>query len=682
MTKSFLIATVAAFALTAPAQAADQRERQTNGEQRAKQKRGDQRATRAKAQPRAAERRQSVRAERPKARAAERRQSVRAERPQARQKVRAQQIRAQQTRVQARKRVEMDRPQVRKQAQVERKAPRGETRVRVQSRPVERRTKLVQQIRPRVERQRVERDVRAQRNIRSQGRGPERRVEVQQRNAERFRAQQQRLAQVRDRNDDRFEAQRKLQRQLQAQRVNRNERIDDRQDMRRAQQRLLARMAKPSRNIGDRIDLRQRQLSRDWYDDYRARRYARLAPSTRYVYDYNDNDGYLYKVDRQSNAIAALFPLLGGAFSVAQPMPIGFNSYNVPSAYRSLYYDTPNTQFRYGDGAIYRVDPTTQVIQTVVALLTGQNLRVGQMLPTGYDVYNVPSAYRQRFVDRDDMWYRYNDGNIYGVDPYSRQIQSMYPMSYGGYNVGYPAPSYASYGGYTGYGSYGGYPSNSVPYGYNQLYNSQPGYNYQYANGGVYQVDPTTQLVSALVALVTGTNLGIGQQLPRGYDVYNVPSAYRASYFDTPNAMYRYNDGNIYQVDPYSRVIQASIPVSYGGYNVGYPVPSAYPGYAVPNQYAGLYNAAPGYDYRYSDGGIYAVNPQTQIVQSQVALLTGNTFGVGQMLPAGYDAYNVPFAYRDRYYDTPNSMYRYADGNIYQVDPTTRLIQAVIDAIV
>ena len=129
-------------------------------------------------------------------------------------------------------------------------------------------------------------------------------------------------------------------------------------------------------------------------------------------------------------------------------------------------------------------------------------------------------------------------------------------------------------------------------------------------------------------------------------------------------------------------MIQASIPVSYGGYMVGQPIPAAYPGYAVPSQYSGLYHTAPGYDYRYFDGGIYAVNPQNQIVQSQVALLTGNTFGVGPALPMGYDVYIVPFAYRDRYYDTPQSMYRYADGYIYQVDPTTRLIQAVIDAIV
>ena len=138
--------------------------------------------------------------------------------------------------------------------------------------------------------------------------------------------------------------------------------------------------------------------------------------------------------------------------------------------------------------------------------------------------------------------------------------------------------------------------------------------------------------------------------LPSGYDVYNVPSAYRSTYFDTADAWYRYDDGYIYEVDPRTRMIQASIPLSYGGYIVGQPVPAAYPGYAVPDLYNGLYYSAPGYDYRYFDGGIYAVDPDRQIVQSQVALLTGQTFGVGQMLPAGYDAYNVPFAYRDRYY--------------------------------
>jgi len=662
MTKSFLIATVAAFAITAPAQAADSGQREKR-EQQAKQKRGNQAAARGKAEVRV-ERRQNVAK-------AQVQQKSRVSQPQAK----------------ARARVEVERPQVRKQARVERKAaPKVEARK--QERVVER--KAVQRAPQRAQRERIESQARVQRVEARDNRGQQRRAVVHNRNRERFIAHREQLQR-----QHRLQRQRQLQQQAQVlqRRDNRLDRRDNLLDRREnrlerrqeliQRQRVLAQtFRRPSRNIGQRINLRQREVNRDWYRAYLARRYSRFAPTNRYFYDYDYNDGYVYKVDRRTGVIAALMPMLGGAFAVRQPMPIGYNSYNVPYAYRSMYYDTPNYQYRYGSGAIYRVNPQTQMIQAVVALLTGQNLGVGEMLPAGYDVYNVPYQYRQRFVDRNDMWYRYADGNVYGVNPYSRRIQSMHPLNYGGYNVGYRAPSYASYGGYTGYGSYGGYPSYSVPYGYQNLYNSQPGYNYQYANGGIYQVDPTTQLVSALVALVTGTNLGVGQTLPSGYDAYNVPSAYRASYYDTPNAWYRYNNGNIYQVDPYSRVVQASIPVSYNGYMVGQPVPAAYSGYAVPTRYSGLYNAAPGYDYRYFDGGIYAVNPQTQIVQSQVALLTGNTFGVGQMLPMGYDAYNVPYAYRDRYFDTPQSMYRYADGYIYQVDPTTRLIQAVIDAIV
>ena len=48
-------------------------------------------------------------------------------------------------------------------------------------------------------------------------------------------------------------------------------------------------------------------------------------------------------------------------------------------------------------------------------------------------------------------------------------------------------------------------------------------------------------------------------------------------------------------------------------------------------------------------------------------------------MPVGYDVYNVPYAYRDRYYDTPDAWYRYSDGYIYEVDPETQLIAAVIE---
>jgi hypothetical protein len=61
-------------------------------------------------------------------------------------------------------------------------------------------------------------------------------------------------------------------------------------------------------------------------------------------------------------------------------------------------------------------------------------------------------------------------------------------------------------------------------------------------------------------------------------------------------------------------------------------------------------------------------------------LLAGD-LGVGQAMPADYGVYNVPMAYRDRYYDSPDAMYRYNDGYIYQADPKTQLITAVIDAL-
>jgi hypothetical protein len=56
--------------------------------------------------------------------------------------------------------------------------------------------------------------------------------------------------------------------------------------------------------------------------------------------------------------------------------------------------------------------------------------------------------------------------------------------------------------------------------------------------------------------------------------------------------------------------------------------------------------------------------------------------GVGDLLPSGYDAYNVPLDYRDTYYDTPDAMYRYADNSIYQVDPQSRMIEEVISLLV
>jgi len=282
-----------------------------------------------------------------------------------------------------------------------------------------------------------------------------------------------------------------------------------------------------------------------WYDDYVPLRYrTSYYDNDRYYYRY-DGD-YLYRLNQSDNVVLSLFPILGGAYSVGRPMPYYYDSYyNVPLGYSSLYYDTPNSYYRYGDGAIYGIDPTTQLITGIVALLTGQNFGIGQMLPMGYDTYNVPYAYRSSYYDTPDMWYRYDDGYIYGVDPRSRLIQSSYPV-YGGYMVGNPWPSYAGYG-------------YDVPNYYDDLYYDAPGYDYRYASGGIYQVDPKTQLIAALAALVTGQNFNVGQRLPLGYDAYNVPFAYRDQYYDNDDYWYRYADGRILQVDPGTRVIRRVI---------------------------------------------------------------------------------------------------------------------------
>ena len=660
MTRTFLAATVAVLAIAAPAQAQrgdDDRPQRAQRAEKAEARGGEQRVQRQRAHAEAQQ--QRVRSEPP-----QRAQRVAIERPQ----------RAERMRVERRQPEQRVRPQ-----QMQRRSAALEERRRVRdSRLEERRLRA-----PEAQRAQV-REQRAQRRIEQQQISPQRLARqrtVERRNEARAAERQLRF--------DTGRAERQAAQQVRGQQrdTERLARLQERLERREARvsqraQRVLRQRVEQERqfvrtfaDVGKRFERRDR----DWSDRIVAQRFRSFAnASDDYLYDYNSDNGYLYQVDRDRQLVTALFPVLGGAFGVGQPLPIGYQDYNVPYGYRSLYYDTPDYYYRYGDGAIYRVDPTTQLIQGVVALLTGQRLGVGQMLPAGYDVYNVPFAYRDDYYDSDDAWYRYDDGYIYQVDPYTRRIVRLIPVSYGSsYAVGYPMPTYASYGGYGAYG----YPSYGVPYGYQSLYYDAPGYNYHYANGGIYQVDPLSRLVTALVALVTGTNLGVGQMLPAGYDVYNVPFAYRDRYFDTQDAWYRYDDGYIYQVDPHTRLIETAIPVSYGGYTVGYPAPAGF-GYDVPDAYDDLYYAEDGYDYRYFDGGIYQLHPDTQVVLGVPALLTGHDLAVGHPLPVGYDVYNVPYAYRDRYYDSADNWYRYADGHIYQVDPTTRLITAVIDAIV
>lgn len=165
-----------------------------------------------------------------------------------------------------------------------------------------------------------------------------------------------------------------------------------------------------------------------WFSGYDvpARYRSFYADTPEYYYRYDD-DGYIYRVSSGDNLISSIIPLLGGGFNVGQPLPSGYDVYNVPYAYRDTYYDTDEHLYRYGDNAIYRVDQESGVIESIVSLLAG-DLAVGQTLPAGYDAYNVPLDYRDQYYDTDEAMYRYADGAIYEVDPQTQIIQAIVEM--------------------------------------------------------------------------------------------------------------------------------------------------------------------------------------------------------------------------------------------------------------
>ena len=144
---------------------------------------------------------------------------------------------------------------------------------------------------------------------------------------------------------------------------------------------------------------------------------------------------------------------------------------------------------------------------------------------------------------------------------------------------------------------------------------------------------------------------------------------------------YRYYDGYLVRsgADGFGGGIGSWLPLLGGALAPGNQWPSQYASSQLPPYYQDYYGLGASDGYRYYDDTLYRVDPQSQAITAITALLTGNSFQVGQRMPAGYDVYNVPYSYRDQYADGPNSNYRYNDGAIYQVDPTTQLVQAVIE---
>jgi hypothetical protein len=222
------------------------------------------------------------------------------------------------------------------------------------------------------------------------------------------------------------------------------------------------------------------------------------------------------------------------------------------------------------------------------------------------------------------------------------------------------------------------YPLSVVPQQLSYLYPETPDYYYRYGDGYLYQVDRGTNLIASLLPLIGGGYVP-GTYLPQPYMASYVPNYYGLNSFypDYGDLCNRYYDGVIYQVDCDDGYVENVIPMYTGGYGVGQILPSAYSYYNVPLQYRSVYYDTPDYGYWYAPGAIYQYDQRSSMITSVASLLSPG-FTVGQPLPIGYSAYNVPYDYRATYYDSPTAWYRYNNGYIYQIDPTTQLVTAIV----
>ena len=276
----------------------------------------------------------------------------------------------------------------------------------------------------------------------------------------------------------------------------------------------------------------------------------------------------------------------------------------------------------------------------------------------------------RNFNDVDNRWANSGLGHplIDGCPPglASKNVLCMPPGQYRNRVLGQALPA--------------AYADRLLPEDLRDYYLDNDDYYYRLGNGYVYQVNRDTSLIAALLPLLGG-GLGVGQAFPTSYMNSFVPNDYQAFYPDTQDDYYRFSNGYVYEIDRNSGLIDNIIPSYASGYGMGQMLPSSYSYYNLPEQYRDIYADNDDQYYRYAPGAIYQVDRGTNLITSVASLLAGD-LSLGQQLPMGYDAYNVPLAYRDQYQDSPDSWYRYNDGNIYQVDPTTRLITAVIQALV
>jgi hypothetical protein len=276
---------------------------------------------------------------------------------------------------------------------------------------------------------------------------------------------------------------------------------------------------------------------------------------------------------------------------------------------------------------------------------------------------------RIRDVDRDELFGRRLGYGVGGCPPgLAKKAVPCVPPGQAARFVGQPLSAAARVAALEG-----------LPSPLRSLYYDDNDYYYRYGGSYLYRVDRSNDLISSIVPLFGAALLG--QPLQNYYVNPYRPAYFNSFYPDSPYDCYRNGYGYVYQTDCMTGMVEDVIPTYGYGYGVGQMMPASYGYYNVPYAYRGYFPDSGDYYYRYAPGAIYQVDRDTALVSGVAALLT-NGLTVGQPLPMGYNAYNVPLAYRTSYYDTPDMWYRYDNGYIYSVDPTTQLVTAIVRALV
>jgi hypothetical protein len=204
-------------------------------------------------------------------------------------------------------------------------------------------------------------------------------------------------------------------------------------------------------------------------------------------YYYRWGDGYAYRVDRGDHLISALLPLVGAGLGVGMPFPYQGSNYYVPSSYQSFYpdYGYDDDYYRYANGYVYEIDGDSGYIEDVIPLLD-RGYGVGQMLPAGYSYYNVPYQYRD-LLRHGRLFVPLRAGRDLPGRPRLSADHGDRVAAYG-----WPVGRSAASAGLLVY---------NVPISYRDLLR-HAGHWYRYSNGYIYQVDPTTQLITAIVRAI------------------------------------------------------------------------------------------------------------------------------------------------------------------------------------